>query len=576
MRVAIVFPPSICLPNQIYYSLPMLAGALRRAGHEPFAVDLNLLAADLLLDARMADDLDAIVRAMASRMRAAGHPEAATATERNLDGHRELFLMGEECKRVLRDPARFYDQPRFKAAFWTVVDVLAGYYQLEARISPFRTSFAAELETNQRTDAWTVVGELYERGLLEAVERHRPQLVGISVAFPEQAVEAVRFARRIRARNPGVVIVFGGPLITGFQERWFEHDWLMRYCDYAVLGDGETAIVELCDALDGKRPLESVRNLVRSAPHGGYHYPGSRYLEAMDDLPVPDFAAADLSLSLLPEPIYPLMLSRGCYWGKCTFCSIGWRENYRMASPGKIAADAREVARRYGGRFVQLQDSSVPPRAATALADVVEAEGLGLSWIAPFKFERVLTRPEYVQQLARGGCKSMLMGFESSDQRLLDLMGKGYAHADLELMLTNLRTAGISAELLWFIGFPSQTRADVLATATYLWERRAMFGLTAFVGEYQLHPDTEVFQRPAEFGVTVHGLEQDHCVYTVANGISSEEAATLRRMLAGNNNRTLTCNGSHLPHLAVTGIDLRGLERPPTLPPEVVAYCREA
>jgi radical SAM superfamily enzyme YgiQ (UPF0313 family) len=293
----------------------------------------------------------------------------------------------------------------------------------------------------------------------------------------------------------------------------------------------------------------------------------------MDDLPVPDFTAADLSLSLLPEPIYPLMLSRGCYWGKCTFCSIGWRENYRMASAAKIAADAREVARRYGGRFVQLQDSSVPPRAATMLADAVLAEDLGLTWIAPFKFERVLTRRDYCEHLGRGGCRSMLMGFESSDQRLLDLMQKGYDLAHLDTMLDNLRAAGISAELLWFIGFPTQTRKDVLATANYLYERRGRFGLTAFVGEYNLHPDTEVFRRPQDFGVTLHGIDDNHCVYEVESGISMHEAATLRRMLDGNNNRTLTCNGSHLPHLAVTGIDLRGLERPPTVPPAVVEYC---
>jgi radical SAM superfamily enzyme YgiQ (UPF0313 family) len=208
------------------------------------------------------------------------------------------------------------------------------------------------------------------------------------------------------------------------------------------------------------------------------------------------------------------------------------------------------------------------------MADAVLAENLGLTWIAPFKFERVLTRPEYCDHLGRGGCRSMLMGFESSDQRLLDLMQKGYDVQHLESMLANLRGAGISAELLWFIGFPTQTRKDVLDTAMYLYERRGRFGLTAFVGEYNLHPDTEVFERAKDFGVTVHGIDDNHCLYSVESGISSDEAATLRRMLSGNNNRTLTCNGSHLPHLSVTGIDLSGLERPPIVPPEVVAYCR--
>jgi hypothetical protein len=52
MRAARLFPPSLCLPNQLYHALPMLAGALERAGHEPQITDLNLLAADRFLEPR--------------------------------------------------------------------------------------------------------------------------------------------------------------------------------------------------------------------------------------------------------------------------------------------------------------------------------------------------------------------------------------------------------------------------------------------------------------------------------------------------------------------------------------------
>ena len=57
MKVAIVFPPSLCLPNQLYHSLPVLAGALRDGGHEPQITDLNMRSADLLLDETRAGDL---------------------------------------------------------------------------------------------------------------------------------------------------------------------------------------------------------------------------------------------------------------------------------------------------------------------------------------------------------------------------------------------------------------------------------------------------------------------------------------------------------------------------------------
>lgn len=55
--------------------------------------------------------------------------------------------------------------------------------------------------------------------------------------------------------------------------------------------------------------------------------------------------------------------------------------------------------------------------------------------------------------------------------------------------------------------------------------------------------------------------------------MSAEEASFLERLLACNNNRTLTCNGSQIIHLAETGPDLPGLERPMVVPDEVVEFC---
>ncbi len=70
--------------------------------------------------------------------------------------------------------------------------------------------------------------------------------------------------------------------------------------------------------------------------------------------------------------------------------------------------------------------------------------------------------------------------------------------------------------------------------------------MSAFVGDYFLHPDTEVFERLANFGIEILGLDNDHVQYTVDCGMQPEEASLLKKLLAGNNNRTLTCNGSHL------------------------------
>ncbi len=540
----------------------MLAGALRDAGHRARCVDLNLAAADMLLtDERMEQNLGVALAAQGGRAGGASPLERAEP----------MLRAAEEHKRVLRDRARFYDQALFKRAFWGTVDALAFAYQLDEIVSPFRERFAREAQQAEASERWTPLRDL-RAALVDLVLEGEPALVGISLAFPEQVVEALRLARALRERRPGLAIALGGPLLNVHPQRWVEDGWIFRYVDFLVHGDGAVSIVELVEALEGRSDLDRVRNLVRLRAGAVVRNDPEPWLEPLDDLPLPDFGAIDLERFFTPLPIYPLMLSRGCYWGRCTFCSIGWRENYRMLSSESIERHARQLAG-LGARYVQLQDSSIPPRGAHRLAQVVAEQGLGLHWDGGFKFSPNLLDQGYCRDLFAGGCRSLKLGLESMDQGVIDLMDKGFQVERVPAMLHNLRDAGISAELLWFIGFPTEELADVLETVRFLHGHRDLFGLTAFVGDYALHPDTEVFARPRDFGVTVTGQENGYCTYVVERGLQQAETLELKRILSSHNNRTLVCNGSHLPHLVESGIDLRGLARPPVLPEELLRHA---
>ncbi len=576
MRVSVVFPNSLCLPNPMYHSLPLLAAALKNAGHEPRIYDLNAMAADLFLNRQRSEMILHGARQLIEQLRHQGQGGEADRLTEMLAQLEEKVLDGENCKHILRDRVRCFDQPLFKKAFWTVVDVLGFYYQLDPVISPHRENFGADMIAQQVADPWSPVRDLYEEVFLDSVLQDAPEMIAISVAFPEQAVEAVRLARLLRARKPSLHISMGGPLISLYLDKWLTNNWIFEFTDTICFGDGETAIVELVAALEGHAKLEDARNFIYlNANKELIRTTETAYLEPMDDLPIPDFDTADMDLYLTPGPVYPLMISRGCYWGKCTFCSIGWRENYRQSSSDKIRADVKDLAERYGARYIYMQDSSIPPNGAKNLAQIVKDENLEVHWGGGMKFEKALLNPEYCQLLGEGGCKSLLMGFESANQDVLNLMEKGYDLNDLPQMLKNLRKAGVSAELLWFIGFPTEDRQDVMNTAKFLFDHRADFGLTAFVGDFLLHPDTEVFKNPEHYGVTILSQDNDHCEYVVSTGMQPDEVQQLKNMLSVNNNRTLVCNGGHLPHLVESGMDLSGLERPMTIKPEVVEFCRQ-
>jgi radical SAM superfamily enzyme YgiQ (UPF0313 family) len=45
----------------------------------------------------------------------------------------------------------------------------------------------------------------------------------------------------------------------------------------------------------------------------------------MDASPTPDFTGIEFDLYMVPERIAILTTSRGCYYGKCTFCPESFR-----------------------------------------------------------------------------------------------------------------------------------------------------------------------------------------------------------------------------------------------------------
>lgn len=563
MKIGFVFPPSLCLPNQCYQALPTLCGAVKAVGHEAFGLDLNLAAADHLMSeervkrylemgweaARKSPNVEPMMQHMAPRVEASAR-----------------------SKDVLRDPARCYEQGLFQESFWTVVDALSFYYQLDPIVSPFRDTFTRDVHRHVQENPWSPLRDMYEEALLDEVLEKNPDVVGLSCAFPEQAAETFRLAAYLRKRRPDLPLWLGGPLLDVNTEAWITNGWAFEYFDAIMVGDGVAGVQELIEAHEGRRGLDSVTNLVWKDARDQVRVNDPKpVLEKLDEIPLPDFHDIDMGRFLTPLPIYPLMLSRGCWWGKCTFCSFGWIKNYRMASAERIHALATDLSETYGARYLQIQDSSIPPRAARALANTIHSNDLGLYWSGEMKFERHFLDRSYCEELYRGGCRSLLMGFESSSQEVVDLMDKGYQQKEAPQMLGNLRESGVSTELSWFIGFPTDTKDSVLSTVRWLEENRQLFGLTAFVGDYQLHPDTEVFRDPERFGVTVIDQDNGYCRYVIAKGISQEDLKVLKPILALNNNRTLVCNSAHLPHLVESGLDLSGLERPMTLPKELIA-----
>ena len=111
--------------------------------------------------------------------------------------------------------------------------------------------------------------------------------------------------------------------------------WLFDLVDDFVVFEGETALLELVNQMDGKRDFSKVPNLIYRQ-NGKITVNQPFYSENINQLTAPNYDGFPLDLYLSPEPVLPVQFSRGCYYKDCAFCALTLdHQNFRQSEPGQ-------------------------------------------------------------------------------------------------------------------------------------------------------------------------------------------------------------------------------------------------
>jgi len=96
---------------------------------------------------------------------------------------------------------------------------------------------------------------------------------------------------------------------------------LFTCTDSVVCGEGEKPFSDLLANIVNNLSLDDLPNLIHRNPKTGeFCRFGELSYTDITKQPPPDFSDLDLSAYLVPKPVIPYCISRGCYWGRCVFC----------------------------------------------------------------------------------------------------------------------------------------------------------------------------------------------------------------------------------------------------------------
>ncbi len=554
MKVILIYPPDHRVPHSLYLSLPELAAVLKQAGHEPIIRDLNAETLNLLLDRNLLSGYrDYMKTAIKLFDLKEGKLSPEDAIEKKLIEsctipNDNLVLDGEEAARIFYDRSRFYDPADYRRAMDSLGAVLSFLFDSIASPSPYLPRYLQQMDSLLSTMQDDPVSQTLRSGLVSSILSAEPDLIGITIPYQENMVEGFRVASMIRALDPSLPIVVGGPQITKYRDNLFADNTLFSYINYAVVYEGSTAIIELAEALEGKRSLSNVRNLYWSE-RGRVRFNGVGPPENMDDLPAPCYDNADLDQYLKPEPIFGLSTTRGCCWKRCVFCSEAFRSRFAMRSPKRVFEDMKGLVDRYGARHIFFWDSLLPPRTMRELAEMNSAEGLDVNWFADTKFYDHYSRPEYVKLLYDGGVRCLQFGLESANQRVLDLMRKGTKINKVPGMIRLIHETGIMNQISWFVGFPTETSEEFMETLRFFEKHREFIDMNVFVGSFYFEFGTHLSRHPELFDSEIKDVGGDYHLIS-RSGMSGEEIELHKQRYLPTSDMDLLCHGGYFLHHA--------------------------
>jgi len=520
MTVALVYPPT-CDPTAPYLAVPMLTGFLRAYGVPVVPIDANLEAFDALLEpyalAHVATRVERGISELETKRHLSHEEQLRYVALQRARGDAQAVPRGiREAKAILRDETRFYDERAYDSATRTIDAALraisAAHHPLHLDFTAYRTPFGLLSQDEiQRMGAAdydpfdAYVEETLLPRLRATLEGAFPRVIGISVCFPGQLQPAYAFAWKIKHALPDVHLTAGGPGLTQMMIR-LKGTALAEALgpfDSAVVFEGEHTLLRIWETLRDGGSLRQIPNLVLRDPLQGARFLAGHGMEDLRALPAPDFDGLPLDRYFSPRLTIPYDPTRGCYWGKCTFCHYGLAEvgtaEYRERDVGTMVEHLRALSSKHATKHFYFSQDSVAPKTLLKLADALIASGLELRWGTDLKPEKYLTAAR-AETLQKAGAVACALGVESGNERVLALIDKGAPVAVVSDVIERLSDAGVAAEAMCFTDFPTETKDEALDTLRFLDERRDRIAVY-IVGEFGLTHGSLVAQEPSKFGM---------------------------------------------------------------------------
>jgi anaerobic magnesium-protoporphyrin IX monomethyl ester cyclase len=302
----------------------------------------------------------------------------------------------------------------------------------------------------------------WESNLKEELEQD-PVCIGISSMTGPQLRHALDISKMVKQYGNSPV-VWGGPHASLLPDQTLKNENI----DIVVQGEGEETFPELVEALDGKRPLSTVKGIWYKE-NGQTKSTGMRPFTDLDRQPCLPYHLIDLqrcTRTMFGIEHLDFFTSRGCPH-QCTFCYNAdfHKKKWRPMGPDTAIQKIKDFVQRYEVKGLFFNDSNFffDLLRGRRILEGILREGLNVS-ISNINID-FLTLSKMGEKdftlLQRAGCRRIPIAVESGSNKIQQLLKKPVNVERLLEINRNLKKYNIAVHYAFMMGFPTETEEDL-------------------------------------------------------------------------------------------------------------------
>ena len=304
--------------------------------------------------------------------------------------------------------------------------------------------------------------------ILNFVENYSPRMIVCDSSTPsiENDLNVVNSIKKIM---PEAFTVLVGPHASALPDECLE---FASGLDGVVRREYDSTLSELGKTIKSGGALESVLGLSFKNGKKIIHNPDRPLIEDLDQLPLVSSVykkhlnIEDYFNPNAPYPNVTIITGRGCVY-RCNFCLFPQTlhgRKYRTRSADNVVAEfeyIKKTFRQCKAVFIEDDTFTVNRKRCQEISEKLINSKVGLCWTANSRADLDF---ETMKIMKEAGCRSLCVGVESGDQKILDNVGKGITINQIKKFMRNSKKAGLLVHGCFIAGLPGETNETLKKT----------------------------------------------------------------------------------------------------------------